>query len=239
MANEILKVAIGGTILAGLFFFTKESGIADTLKNNFDSLVSSFSGDSSSTPRQEKPEINSNPNGEKTANQTIPLAFSQTEQVETVVVLDENDSTLQNISNTVPKTLKNTKSSIPVITNNNTTKKVQTGLDTEQVFVGGGESFISGTIRETPIENLSLNQITKKLGVSASKAASLRAEARGETKGFDFGTNTGTGQKISTTNKGGESVSTVNNRVRVSDDAKRREIERATKIFDAGSIRNF
>jgi len=123
MANEILKVAIGGTILAGLFFFTKESGIADTLKNNFDSLVSSFSRDSSSTPRQEKPEINSNPNGEKTANQTTPLAFSQREQVETVVVLDENDSILQNISNTAPKTLKNTKSSVPVITNNSTLKK--------------------------------------------------------------------------------------------------------------------
>jgi len=48
-----------------------------------------------------------------------------------------------------------------------------------QQFGGGGVSFIGGSIFETPLENLTLNQIINMFGVSASKAASLRAEAGG------------------------------------------------------------
>lgn len=48
-------------------------------------------------------------------------------------------------------------------------------------FIGGGPSFEGGTIFETPIENLSLNQIIERFGVSASEAASIRAEAIGFT----------------------------------------------------------
>jgi len=50
-----------------------------------------------------------------------------------------------------------------------------------QQFTGGGVSFMGGSIFETPIEFLSLNQIIERFGVSASRAASLRAEAIGFT----------------------------------------------------------
>jgi|APSaa5957512535_1039671.scaffolds.fasta_scaffold06084_7 hypothetical protein len=58
-------------------------------------------------------------------------------------------------------------------------------------FKGGGESFIGGSVNETPIERLSLSQIIDKFGVSASKARDLQFQARNEGAGFDFGTNTG------------------------------------------------
>lgn len=49
-----------------------------------------------------------------------------------------------------------------------------------QQFFGGGPSFIGGTVFETPITGeSSLGFIIDKLGVSASRAASIRAEARG------------------------------------------------------------
>lgn len=52
-------------------------------------------------------------------------------------------------------------------------------------FTGGGPSFEGGTIFETPIEFLSLNQIIEMgLAESASEAASLRAEAIGFDGGF-------------------------------------------------------
>jgi len=50
-----------------------------------------------------------------------------------------------------------------------------------QQFEGGGVSFIGGSIFETPLEFLSLNQIINMFGVTASQAASLRAEAIGFT----------------------------------------------------------
>jgi len=48
-------------------------------------------------------------------------------------------------------------------------------------FTGGGVSFEGGTIFETPLENLSLNQIIEKLGVTASQAANLQGIAEGFT----------------------------------------------------------
>jgi len=52
-----------------------------------------------------------------------------------------------------------------------------------QKFEGGGLSFIGGSIFETPITAQStLSFIIDKLGVSASKAASIRAELRGFTQ---------------------------------------------------------
>jgi len=60
---------------------------------------------------------------------------------------------------------------------------VQTGLDTGQQFQGGGPSFIGGSVSEIPLERLSLGQIIERLGVTASQAASLRAEAIGFTPG--------------------------------------------------------
>jgi len=48
-----------------------------------------------------------------------------------------------------------------------------------QQFGGGGVSFIGGSIFETPLENLTLNQIINMFNVSASKASSLRREAAG------------------------------------------------------------
>jgi len=50
-----------------------------------------------------------------------------------------------------------------------------------QQFQGGGVSFFGGSIFETPLENLSLSQIIDKFNVTASQAASLRAEAIGFT----------------------------------------------------------
>ena len=54
-------------------------------------------------------------------------------------------------------------------------------IQSEAGFMGGGPSFIGGTIFETPIERLSLSQIIDRFGVSASRAASIRAEAQGFT----------------------------------------------------------
>jgi len=52
-----------------------------------------------------------------------------------------------------------------------------------QQFEGGGVSFIGGSIFETPIENLSLNQIINMgLASTASEAANLKAIAQGFTK---------------------------------------------------------
>jgi len=61
------------------------------------------------------------------------------------------------------------------------TGTVQTQIPDQQFF-GGGPSFIGGTIFETPIERLSLGQITEQQDISASLAASLRAEAIGFTE---------------------------------------------------------
>jgi len=49
-------------------------------------------------------------------------------------------------------------------------------------FTGGGPSFEGGTIFETPIEFLSLSQIIDRFMVSATEAASIRAEAIGFTE---------------------------------------------------------
>jgi len=48
-----------------------------------------------------------------------------------------------------------------------------------QKFEGGGISFVSGSIFETPIANLSLSQIIDKFMVTASQAADIRAQAIG------------------------------------------------------------
>jgi len=60
-------------------------------------------------------------------------------------------------------------------------------------FVGGGPSFIGGSIFETPIANLSLSQIIDKFMVTASQAANIKAIAGDDFGDFDFGTNTGGG----------------------------------------------
>jgi len=61
-------------------------------------------------------------------------------------------------------------------------------------FTGGGPSFQGGSINETPITcNSTLGFIIDKLGVTASQAADIRAQACNDFEGFDFGTNTGSG----------------------------------------------
>jgi len=55
---------------------------------------------------------------------------------------------------------------------------VQTDIE-GNTFQGGGVSFQGGTVTETPVRFLSLGQIIDRFDVSASKAASLRAEAIG------------------------------------------------------------
>lgn len=56
---------------------------------------------------------------------------------------------------------------------------VQSEINGQQFF-GGGSGFVGGTVFETPITGeSSLGFIIDKLGVSASRAASIRAEARG------------------------------------------------------------
>ena len=57
---------------------------------------------------------------------------------------------------------------------------VQTTIPDQQ-FIGGGPSFIGGTVSEIPLERQSLSDIINNLGVTASQAASLRAEAIGFT----------------------------------------------------------
>lgn len=74
-----------------------------------------------------------------------------------------------------------------------------------QQFGGGGPSFIGGNVAQTPIENLTLNQIIERFGVTASQAADIRARARDDFGDFDFGTNTGSG--IGSVSKEGELAS--------------------------------
>jgi hypothetical protein len=57
----------------------------------------------------------------------------------------------------------------------NTNVQPVTNLASDAPAQGGGPSFIGGQINETPLENLSLNQIIENLGVSASQAANLQA----------------------------------------------------------------
>jgi len=71
---------------------------------------------------------------------------------------------------------------------------VQTGIKGKS-FKGGGPDFSGGTIRETPVtKNSTLSFIIKRFGVSASKAASIKAGLSGGLEKVDFGTNTGSGQ---------------------------------------------
>jgi len=50
-----------------------------------------------------------------------------------------------------------------------------------QQFTGGGVGFIGGSIFETPLENLTLNQIINMFNVTASQASNLKAIAEGFT----------------------------------------------------------
>jgi len=63
-----------------------------------------------------------------------------------------------------------------------------------EINVTPGSMVPGGSINETPITcNSSLGFIIDKLGVSASQAADIRAQACNDFGGFDFGTNTGSG----------------------------------------------
>jgi len=74
-------------------------------------------------------------------------------------------------------------------------QNVQTDIEGNQ-FSGGGVSFIGGSVTETPIRFLSLGQIIDRFGVSASRAADIRAQALNDFGDFDFGTNTFNDQGI-------------------------------------------
>jgi len=66
-------------------------------------------------------------------------------------------------------------------------------LDDPQIFGGGGVSFMGGSVFETPIANLTLNQIINMFNVTASQAANILAIAKDDFGDFDFGTNIGLG----------------------------------------------
>jgi len=68
----------------------------------------------------------------------------------------------------------------------------QTMLELPTGFIGGGLSFIGGTINEIPLCNLSIGDIAEKFGISASAAANKKF-IECEESNFDFGTNTGSG----------------------------------------------
>jgi len=67
---------------------------------------------------------------------------------------------------------------------------VQTDIE-GNTFAGGGVSFVGGTVSQIPVNRLSLSGIIDRFGVSASKAADIRARSRNDFDGFNFGTNTG------------------------------------------------
>jgi len=63
-----------------------------------------------------------------------------------------------------------------------------------EIFVTPGSNVPGGSISETPITcNSTLGFIIDKLGVTASQAADIRAQACNDFGDFDFGTNTGSG----------------------------------------------
>ncbi|QMU53523.1 MAG: hypothetical protein GKS07_10945 [Nitrosopumilus sp.] len=132
--------------------------------------------------------------------------------------------------------------SIPRPVPNVSTPKVRTTIKTTKTFRGGGPGFVGGSVNETPVtKNSSLGFIIKKLGVSASKAASLRRSLRGGIKLSDLGTNTGSGQKIPTTNRAGQRSGeiTTSNRKRTRKEALEEAAEKARLSFDSRSITNF
>ena len=71
-----------------------------------------------------------------------------------------------------------------------TTEVVQSQIEGQQ-FQGGGEGFIGGVVRETPLSTLS--QIIDRFGVGATEASDILARIRNDFGEFDFGTNTGSG----------------------------------------------
>lgn len=126
------------------------------------------------------------------------------------------ESQSQKISTTNKKTLEN--------------NNVQTGLDDGQQFKGGGESFIGGTVRKIPISATStLGFIIDELGVSASEASDIRSRLKNDFGNFDFGTNTGSGQKGNSEKAKKDSL----------DERLRKEAEKSKLIFDSAGISNF
>lgn len=70
---------------------------------------------------------------------------------------------------------------------------VQSEIEDQQFF-GGGDSFIGGVVRETPITgDSSLSDIIERFDVSATEASDIRARLADDFGGFDFGSNTGRG----------------------------------------------
>lgn len=63
----------------------------------------------------------------------------------------------------------------------------------DKMFRGGGSGFIGGSVSEIPISGLSLGDISERFQVTASQAADIKARAKNDFDGFDFGTNTGSG----------------------------------------------
>lgn len=72
------------------------------------------------------------------------------------------------------------------------TPNVTSEID-NQMFSGGGPSFIGGTVREIPISQMSLGDIIDRFNVTASQASDIRSRARDDFGDFDFGTNRGLG----------------------------------------------
>jgi len=158
--------------------------------------------------------------------ETTPKRFNESEfRIESIPEQNEIISVSAKVDSIEPKTPKTIIQEPKPIS-----KNVQTGIEGKR-FTGGGPSFRGGQVRETPISRLSLGQIAQKLGISASKAASLKAEATGELDriGFDFGTNTGSGLKGSTPEAIRESRL----------DKLKAEEQKALQVFGSGSISNF
>ena len=123
-----------------------------------------------------------------------------------------------------------------------------------KVFNADSSRSVSGTIRETKKNPISLRTDSKK---NPTETASERAnrvfieegkfagEGRGfgitkatlRNKNFKFGTNQSQGLKIATTNKGGERSNKKKSNDRLKE-ARRLSIERAMSIFDSRSIQN-
>lgn len=124
-----------------------------------------------------------------------------------------------------------------------------------QVFSSDSSKSVKGVIRETvkdprqvkvdskknPLETASerASRVFEETGSFADEGRGFKiSTAQQKAKDFNFGTNTGSGLKIPTTNKGGESISNSSEKQRL-EELKRIENEKALAVFNSRSISNF
>jgi len=179
-------------------------------------------------------EVNSNPVTETPSGQTETVDAPNTivaDSKEQVISVDVNKEVIDKISNrnTRPRSSffsEGSAEQVIVMTDPKTNAKITGAGSTNKKTVGVIRSTKPKTLSDVLkiFPNFSASQARDFLNRSGTFATEQDRKAFEE---FDFRTNTGGGQKVPTTNIGGESVSTPNARTRVSKTTRELEIAKA------------